>query len=293
MAMTPNMQIVYNYAKTHYSLSIGIYSCRRISGSQTWSQHSVSNAIDIFTANKGFQDKMAADLKEQFGEDIRNILTWRYNAAHWNHIHVDMWPKGWSTPPCAGGQLRIKYKDGHITYGKPFPSDIEGGNILANITVLQLQKALNKAGHRGANGKVLTEDNVFGTNTEHAWVKCLSGGASSVGPPGPTGPKGATGAKGAAGATGPRGLVGSTGIRGLAGADGHLTIKGVTKQIEFPVLVIIKGSKVLAEGTMTFDRSKYNVRYGSTSFFDSLGDKAIMNDIELSFSIIANSSEIN
>ncbi len=74
---------------------------------------------------------------------------------------------------------------------------------------------------------------------------------------------------------------------------GELTIKGSTHQIEFPALVIIKNNKVLAEGTMIFDRSKYNVRYGSTSFFDSLGDKAIMDDIELEFSIVANSVVIN
>lgn len=36
---------------------------------------------------------------------------------------------------------------------------------------------------------------------------------------------------------------------------------------------------------MTVDRAKYDVRYGSTSFFDSLGDKAIMDDFTLKVSI--------
>jgi len=31
--------------------------------------------------------------------------------------------------------------------------------------------------------------------------------------------------------------------------------------------------------TLTIDRSKYDVRFGSNSFFDNLGDKAISNDI--------------
>ena len=131
MAMTPNLQVVREFAKANYSLSVGIFSCRKISDSQTYSQHSWSNAIDIFTANKGFQDKMASELKEEFGSHIRNILTWRFNAAHWNHIHVSMWPKGYLTPPCEGGQLRIKYKDGHITYGEPFPLTIEEEEMIS------------------------------------------------------------------------------------------------------------------------------------------------------------------
>ena len=127
MAMTPNMQVVYDFAKRNYSLQIGVYNCRRIGGSQTYSQHSWSNAIDIYTANKGFQDKMAAELKKEFGSHIRNVLTWRYNAAHWNHIHVDMWPKGTHTPPCASGTLRVRHKDG--TRGTVFTSNIGDDNL--------------------------------------------------------------------------------------------------------------------------------------------------------------------
>ena len=32
---------------------------------------------------------------------------------------------------------------------------------------------------------------------------------------------------------------------------------------------------------LVFDRSKYNVRYGSGSFFENLGDRLILDDIEL------------
>lgn len=125
MPRTPNLNVVYEYVKAVYDLPIGVTSCRRIAGSQTYSQHSWSNAGDIYTTNKDLQDRIAADLWAGFGEHIRNILTWRYNAAHWNHIHVDMWPKGWLTPPCKGGALRIKYADGNITVGEPFPMSIK------------------------------------------------------------------------------------------------------------------------------------------------------------------------
>ena len=140
--MTPNMQVVYDFAKRNYSLRIGVTNCRKISGSQNYSQHSWSNAIDIYTANKGFQDKMATELKKEFGPYIRNVLTWRYNAAHWNHIHVDMWPKGIYTPPCDGGTLRVRHKDG--TQGTVFTSNIgeDELSILNDDEQLQLKQFL-------------------------------------------------------------------------------------------------------------------------------------------------------
>ena len=36
---------------------------------------------------------------------------------------------------------------------------------------------------------------------------------------------------------------------------------------------------------MTFDRSKYNVRFRSGTFFQNLGDKLIYDDIEISVDI--------
>ena len=43
--------------------------------------------------------------------------------------------------------------------------------------------------------------------------------------------------------------------------------------------------KALAK--MTFDRSKYNVRYRSGTFFDDLGDKLILDDIDVNVLIVA------
>ena len=58
---------------------------------------------------------------------------------------------------------------------------------------------------------------------------------------------------------------------------GDLTIKGITNEITFDFSVY--GSK--ANATLKIDRSKYNVRYGSTSFFDNLQDKAIYDEFDL------------
>lgn len=59
-----------------------------------------------------------------------------------------------------------------------------------------------------------------------------------------------------------------------------LTIKGITNPVEFPVTLSSKGKTYSASANIVIDRSKWDVRYGSSSFFDDLGDKAIKNDIE-------------
>lgn len=58
---------------------------------------------------------------------------------------------------------------------------------------------------------------------------------------------------------------------------GNLTIKGITKPVTFDVSVY--GSKATA--TLKVDRTNYDVKYGSGSFFDNLGDKAIYDEFDL------------
>jgi len=68
-------------------------------------------------------------------------------------------------------------------------------------------------------------------------------------------------------------------------ASGDLTVKGKTQPISFPFTYNNNGGDFTANGTLTFDRSKYDVRYGSPSFFNDIGDKAIHDDVELKFTI--------
>lgn len=58
---------------------------------------------------------------------------------------------------------------------------------------------------------------------------------------------------------------------------GDLTIKGITKAVTFDVSVY--GSKATA--TLKVDRTNYDIKYGSGSFFDNLGDKAIYDEFDL------------
>ncbi len=69
---------------------------------------------------------------------------------------------------------------------------------------------------------------------------------------------------------------------------GDITIKGITKSIEFPAQVTMLDSKATATASLTIDRSEFNVKYGSGSFFDGLGDKMIYDDFTLDITLVAN-----
>lgn len=58
---------------------------------------------------------------------------------------------------------------------------------------------------------------------------------------------------------------------------GDLTIKDKTNPVTFDMSIY--GSKATAN--VKIDRTKYDVRYGSTSFFDNLQDKAIYDEFDL------------
>jgi polyisoprenoid-binding protein YceI len=69
---------------------------------------------------------------------------------------------------------------------------------------------------------------------------------------------------------------------------GNLTIKGITKEVEFPATIQVVGNQVKAKAKIVVDRTKYEIKYGSVSFFDGLGDKAISDEFELNVDLVAN-----
>ena len=63
---------------------------------------------------------------------------------------------------------------------------------------------------------------------------------------------------------------------------GELEIKGIQHPIDF-TMTLGENNSALAQ--LTFDRSKYNIRFRSGSFFENLGDKLIIDDIRLEVSL--------
>lgn len=69
--------------------------------------------------------------------------------------------------------------------------------------------------------------------------------------------------------------------------SGNLTIKDKTNPITFETETTNTGDTVSLTGNITIDRTLWDVRFGSTKFFENLGDKAISDDINYNIIIKA------
>jgi polyisoprenoid-binding protein YceI len=77
-------------------------------------------------------------------------------------------------------------------------------------------------------------------------------------------------------------ITGMENVEGKMMLSGNLLLKEAKNNVTFPVSVSnTDGGLKLTSEAFTIDRSKWNVKYGSKSFFDNLGDKFINDDIEL------------
>lgn len=65
------------------------------------------------------------------------------------------------------------------------------------------------------------------------------------------------------------------------GISGTLTIKGKSNPIAFDLVM----TDDTATTTLKIDRTKYDIRYGSGSFFDNLGDKTIYDEFTLNINL--------
>lgn len=68
-----------------------------------------------------------------------------------------------------------------------------------------------------------------------------------------------------------------------------LTIKETTDEIEFVADVEVGDGTLEATADVVVDRSIYDVRYGSGSFFSDLGDDLISDEMELTITLVARS----
>jgi polyisoprenoid-binding protein YceI len=69
--------------------------------------------------------------------------------------------------------------------------------------------------------------------------------------------------------------------------NGNLTIKGITNPISFPAVIKTDAKNLTASGTITVNRTKFDIKYKSASFFESIGDKAISDDFTLDVNLVA------
>lgn len=107
----------------------GIYSCRHIAGSSTWSQHAWANAVDLAPPDRAYGDKMAEFVRANAGALRIEHLLWQVRD-HYDHIHVDFTPNFTGTPTCAGGPAVFEMKATTPRTGTCLKRD-QDGNCLA------------------------------------------------------------------------------------------------------------------------------------------------------------------
>ena len=67
---------------------------------------------------------------------------------------------------------------------------------------------------------------------------------------------------------------------------GDLTIKGISNPVDFIGRIKKKEDKYLVIINLAFDRTLWEIQYGSGKFFENLGDRMILDDIDLEISLI-------
>lgn len=162
--------------------NLGVFNCRRKNNTANgpYSEHSWSNAKDY--GIKNWDTPAGNALGDRFAKWARSSglaseVFWEV-AQHFNHVHVTATPRknydNKQIPPCAL---------------PPEDDDMEA--------IKGIQRSLNAAGFKGKDGKVLTVDGIWGTNTEFAFTAMCKAAKQ----PGPKGDKGDQGIPGKPGAT--------------------------------------------------------------------------------------------
>ncbi|OAV45378.1 YceI family protein [Lewinella sp. 4G2] len=78
----------------------------------------------------------------------------------------------------------------------------------------------------------------------------------------------------------------SRGTPGEYRVTGDITIKETTKEIRFNTNVTESNGAYVATADIKLDRTDFDVRYGSGSFFDNLGDKTIYDEFDLNVTLV-------
>ena len=67
---------------------------------------------------------------------------------------------------------------------------------------------------------------------------------------------------------------------------GDMVIKGISKPVSFTAAVAPQGDKILGTTTFMIDRTKYDIKYRSSNWFENLGDKAIYDEFQVTIKLV-------
>ena len=71
-------------------------------------------------------------------------------------------------------------------------------------------------------------------------------------------------------------------VNGVYEISGSLTIKGISNPVQF---TLVPNGKNYSS-TLVFDRTKFEITYSSGNFFENLGDRLILDEVELEVSLV-------
>ncbi len=181
MPTTPNLQTIIDAIRAEFDpraaagefgdakiIGIGVCNCRNKRGSSSPSHHAWCNAGDVRISRR----TIATANERRLGNAISSFLTvhrdrlnvyrilwWSRStftgntvAGHLNHLHIVPWPYGIGTPPCMGGTLEVRNRDGTIgtTFGggTEAPPDDQDGDEEVKVQELTalIQSSLIDAG---------------------------------------------------------------------------------------------------------------------------------------------------
>ena len=137
--------------KDHFpGIRFGRYNCRKIAGSNKYSQHSWNNARDLYAPTDdphptAFLDEVVEFIEIYQDELNVRVVLWQIRD-HYTHAHADMWPTGINVPPCDGGEEEYENYDGTIIHGSPPLNEIwKEPNVLEETSNPAFQPAWDKA----------------------------------------------------------------------------------------------------------------------------------------------------
>ncbi len=86
-------------------------------------------------------------------------------------------------------------------------------------------------------------------------------------------------------------IVGSEAKEGNVLIKGKLTLKGITKAVDFLATITVENDRVLLEAsTFKIDRTEWDIKYRSGKFFDNLKNKLIDDTIAITVKVSAKKS---
>lgn len=192
----------------------------------------------------------AADTAEQTEEDQQGEMETNTIAAGIYQVDTDASTVGWYGTHAVGNDHRgtVELTSGEVTFDDS--GALTGGNFVIDMTTIEDEDDNARLeGH-------LRSDDFFSVETHPTSVFVLTNASMTEGD--------------------------------MYEVTGDLTIKGIANEITFPATIMsAEDGQVTATATFLVDRAQFDVRYGSGSFFDDLGDSLIEDNMEFTLDLVA------